>query len=79
MITIIVFAFVFAGELTTLFRLESVLTERFRMINLVFSQDIGKVKRYLQLLDSVSFNSMMFQFWVWPVSKLWPRELQELT
>ena len=53
-----------------------VLEERLRMNELIFRQD-----NWHHLLNKnidVSYDSMVLKFWVWPISKMWPKELQEL-
>jgi hypothetical protein len=58
------------------FRIQAVYSERMRMNHLVFSQK--DYVYYLALKHTVEYNRMVLCFWVWPISKMWPRELQEL-
>jgi hypothetical protein len=43
-----------------------------------FLLEIEDWKHYFDLYDAVSYDDMLLHFWVWPVSKMFPKELQEL-
>jgi len=57
-------------------RSQFVHSERIKMIDLIFKQE--NYKYYLKIFDMISYNYMVFSFWVWPISKMWPRELDDL-
>jgi len=57
-------------------RSQFVHSERIKMIDLIFKQE--NYKYYLKIFDMISYNYMVFCFWVWPISKMWPRELDDL-
>jgi len=59
-----------------LVRNNAVYRERVRMIDLIFNQD--NWYEYIHIRDRVSYEYMLYHFWIWPVSKMWPQELQEL-
>jgi hypothetical protein len=50
--------------------------ERLRMIDVIFAQKNWEY--YRGFLNVVSYDTMVMQFWVWPVSKMWPQELKDL-
>lgn len=58
-------------------------TERSKMIDTIErchrSQKIDGIK-YLTLFEAVSYNDMMSikHFFVFPISKMWPKELQDI-
>jgi hypothetical protein len=61
----------------TLVRNQAVYLARIQMLDLIASR--GNVSYYLSVYGrSVSYDDMLFHFWVWPVSKMFPKELQEL-
>jgi len=53
-----------------------VYSERIRMIDIVYRQPDWKY--YSRLRNSVGYHSMMMCFWIWPVHRMWPAELQRL-
>ena len=53
-----------------------VLKERLLINDAIFAQH--DYMHYLRIKDQVVYDYMMWRFWVWPVSKLWPQELQDL-
>ena len=53
-----------------------VLHERTQMLVHVFKQ--ADWPTILGLHDQVTYSKMMLHFWVWPIHKMWPAELQEL-
>jgi hypothetical protein len=55
----------------------AVYSERMRTNDVIFSQE--EWWHYLDLKHTVSYNDMMLRFWVWPVHKMWPQELQDLS
>lgn len=59
-----------------LVRNRAVYSERGKMIDIVFAQQ--EWQHYRDLMDSVRYDSMVLNFWIWPVYKMWPTELQEL-
>jgi hypothetical protein len=74
-ITLAFIVFMFLNVLM-MFRNNAVFNERIHMNALIFSQN--DYMTYLAIKHTVSYDYMMWHFWVWPVSKLWPGELQEL-
>ena len=46
------------------------------MIDVIFAQKNWEY--YRGFLNVVSYDTMVMQFWVWPVSKMWPQELKDL-
>ena len=59
-----------------LIRSEVVYHERRKMIDIVYSQD--NWEHYRALMHAVGHHQMWLHFWVWPISKMWPDELQDL-
>jgi hypothetical protein len=59
-----------------LVRNECVLRERLKMIDLVFSQDDWL--HYCSVKDGISYEYMLYHFWVWPIASMWPKELKDL-
>lgn len=53
-----------------------VLRERLKMNDLIFSQDDWY--NLSSLKDEISYNNMLWHLWVWPISSMWPKRLQEL-
>lgn len=58
-------------------RNELVFRERMKMIDTIFSQE--EWKYYESFLEVIGYPNMLFHFWVWPISKMWPQELKDLT
>jgi hypothetical protein len=57
-------------------RNHAVLSERMKMSRLVFNEK--EWEKYLMLKHTVSYDKMMTHFWIWPIHKMWPEELQKL-
>lgn len=53
-----------------------VIYERIKMNGLIFQQE--DYIFYLRCKDIVSYDSMMLHFWIFPIHKMWPKELQQL-
>jgi len=34
-------------------------------------------RELMALYDTVSYNKMVYSFWVWPIKKMWPKQLQD--
>jgi hypothetical protein len=64
--------------LVILFQVRNILVfeERMLMTGLIFAQQ--DYMPYLRAKLTVSYDYMVYHFWVWPVSKMWPTELQSL-
>jgi hypothetical protein len=59
-----------------LVRNELVYSERTRMNGVVYSQNDWE--HYSSVRNLVSYEQMMWKFWVWPIGRMWPQELQQL-
>lgn len=53
-----------------------VLYTRNKMLDLIFA--IEDYEHYLSMYDKVSYDEMLLHFWIWPIYKMWPDELQNL-
>lgn len=53
-----------------------VYAECIEMNKIVFNQK--NYEHYLAIKHVVSYDKMMLHFWVWPIHKMWPEELQKL-
>lgn len=57
-------------------RNQFVFDERMKMNELMFAQE--DYLYYVSIKHTVSYDSMMWHFWIWPIHKMWPEELQKL-
>ena len=73
-----VFLWLFAAIATLVFmvRNHAVYSERMIANEVIFKQD--DYFHYIGLKHQVTYDDMMRHFWVWPVRKMWPQELQDI-
>jgi hypothetical protein len=73
----IIFCFIFMCLAIVMgIRNNFVLSERLKMNVIVFSQKDWE--HYCSVKNTISYDSMVWHFWVWPIRKMWPEELQKL-
>lgn len=70
------FFFVYICCLYIQIRNAHVYKERQIILDIIFQRDDWR--ELIMLKDTVSYDSMMYKFWVWPISKMWPPKLREL-
>ena len=55
-----------------------VLNERLRMNDVIFNDRNNDYFHYCSIKGKVSYGAMLFKFWIFPIKKMWPKELIEL-
>jgi hypothetical protein len=72
----IIFTGIFVFCLYIMVRNTLVLSTRNKMLDLIFGKEDWE--RYLSIYLTVSYDEMLYRFWIWPIHKMFPKQLREL-